>query len=65
LICEYEEENKYGEYIIKKMLVFSNFFTNNNHHNAEAAFKALALALRQAVSIDPKRSGIPSSKGVL
>lgn len=37
----------------------------NDHHKVEAAFKALALALREAVSIDPKRSGVPSSKGVL
>jgi len=37
----------------------------NDHHKVEAAFKALALSLRQAVSIDPLRSGVPSSKGVL
>jgi imidazoleglycerol phosphate dehydratase HisB len=37
----------------------------NDHHKVEAAFKALALSLRQAVSMDPLRSGIPSSKGVL
>jgi imidazoleglycerol phosphate dehydratase HisB len=32
---------------------------------AEAIFKALAKSLRQAVSIDPCRSDIPSTKGVL
>jgi len=37
----------------------------NDHHKAEAAFKALALALRQAVAIDPRRKGVPSSKGVI
>ena len=37
----------------------------NDHHKAEAAFKALALSLRQAIAIDPRRKGIPSSKGVL
>ena len=37
----------------------------NDHHKVEAAFKALALALRQAVSLDPRRGGIPSSKGVI
>ncbi|MEM1990474.1 MAG: imidazoleglycerol-phosphate dehydratase, partial [Candidatus Bathyarchaeia archaeon] len=37
----------------------------NDHHKVEAAFKALALSLRQAVSIDPLRAGAPSSKGVL
>ena len=40
-------------------------YGSNDHHKAEAAFKALALSLRQAVSIDPRRKGIPSSKGVI
>ncbi len=35
----------------------------NDHHIAEAAFKALARAVRTAVSIDPRRSGVPSTKG--
>ena len=35
-----------------------------DHHKAEAAFKALALALRQAVALDGS-SDIPSTKGVL
>lgn len=35
----------------------------NDHHIAEAAFKALARAVRVAVEIDPRRSGIPSTKG--
>ena len=37
----------------------------NDHHKAEAAVKALALSLRQAVALDPKRKGAPSSKGVI
>ena len=38
----------------------------NNHHIAEAAFKALARALRQAVEPDPRMSGqLPSTKGAL
>lgn len=36
----------------------------NDHHVAEAAFKALARALRAAVSPDPRRSGMPSTKGI-
>lgn len=40
-------------------------YGSNNHHKVEAAFKALALSLRQAVSVDPRRSGVPSSKGVI
>ena len=37
----------------------------NDHHMAEAAFKALARALRVAVTIDPRRVGVPSTKGSL
>lgn len=36
----------------------------NDHHRAEAAFKATALALRQAVALDG-RSTVPSTKGTL
>ncbi len=35
------------------------------HHIVEAQFKALARALRQAVETDPRRSGVPSTKGSL
>jgi imidazoleglycerol-phosphate dehydratase len=38
----------------------------NSHHIAEAAFKAVARALRAAVEPDPRRAGmIPSTKGAL
>ncbi len=38
----------------------------NSHHIAEAAFKAVARALRQAVETDPRKSdAIPSTKGAL
>jgi imidazoleglycerol-phosphate dehydratase len=37
----------------------------NAHHIVEAQFKALARALREAVSIDPRASGVPSTKGSL
>jgi len=36
---------------------------DNDHHKAESAFKALAMALRTAVSISG--SGVPSTKGTL
>ena len=36
----------------------------NDHHVAEAAFKALARALRIAVAVDPRRQGIASTKGI-
>jgi imidazoleglycerol-phosphate dehydratase len=38
---------------------------SNAHHMIEAAFKAFARALRQAVSIDPTETGVPSTKGTL
>eukprot|EP00607_Mallomonas_marina_P008308 CAMPEP_0182418118 /NCGR_PEP_ID=MMETSP1167-20130531/2588_1 /TAXON_ID=2988 /ORGANISM="Mallomonas Sp, Strain CCMP3275" /LENGTH=451 /DNA_ID=CAMNT_0024592141 /DNA_START=58 /DNA_END=1413 /DNA_ORIENTATION=+ len=41
-----------------------NIHGTNNHHKAESAFKALGVALRQAVSLDAG-AGIPSTKGVL
>jgi imidazoleglycerol-phosphate dehydratase len=37
----------------------------NDHHVAEAAFKALARALRTAVAPDPRRAGVASTKGSL
>ena len=38
---------------------------SNAHHMIEAAFKAFARALRQAVAIDPTETGMPSTKGTL
>ena len=38
----------------------------NSHHISEAAFKAVARALREAVEVDPRKSdAIPSTKGAL
>jgi len=37
----------------------------NAHHMIEAAFKAFARALRQAVALDPTEAGVPSTKGTL
>ena len=37
----------------------------NDHHLAEAAFKALARALRAACAADPRRDGVASTKGAL
>lgn len=37
----------------------------NDHHKAEALFKALARALRMAVAIDPRRADVASTKGTL
>jgi imidazoleglycerol-phosphate dehydratase len=39
---------------------------DNSHHIAEAAFKALARALREAVETDPRKTdAVPSTKGTL
>jgi imidazoleglycerol-phosphate dehydratase len=41
-------------------------YGTNNHHIAEAVFKAAAKALRQAVSPDPRAGDVvPSTKGSL
>ena len=37
----------------------------NSHHMVEAAFKAFARALRDALALDPGSSGVPSTKGLL
>jgi histidinol-phosphate aminotransferase len=37
----------------------------NDHHRAEALFKALGRALDAASRLDPRRQGVPSTKGVL
>jgi imidazoleglycerol-phosphate dehydratase len=38
---------------------------SNAHHMIEAAFKAFARALREAISVDPDEPGVPSTKGTL
>ena len=40
-------------------------YGTNAHHMVEACFKAFARALREAMSIDPDESGVPSTKGTL
>lgn len=37
----------------------------NPHHAAEAVFKALGRALREATELDPRMKSVPSTKGVL
>src|SRR3954462_7871069 len=40
-------------------------YGTNNHHIAEAIFKGVAKALADAVRIDPREKGVPSTKGSL
>jgi len=40
-------------------------YGRDDHHKAEALFKALGRALDAATRIDPRRTGVPSTKGML
>jgi imidazoleglycerol-phosphate dehydratase len=71
--------NKIGDFDVECIEEFLRAFSNsgkfnlhvnvpygtNSHHIAEAIFKALAKALRQAVSQDPRNNEVPSTKGAL
>jgi imidazoleglycerol-phosphate dehydratase len=45
--------------------VHLNALGANDHHIAEAAFKAFGIALRSAIALDPRRVGVPSTKGTM
>jgi len=49
----------------KMTLHMSILYGINDHHKCEGLFKALGRALRQAVEIDPYRTGVASTKGIL
>ena len=47
-------------------LHIENLYGENTHHIVESCYKGLARALRQAIEIDPRKSGaVPSTKGRL
>ena len=46
-------------------LHIDNLKGDNAHHQAETAFKAFGRALRMAVEVDPRMTGVPSTKGSL
>lgn len=49
-----------------RMTVHINLhYGKNTHHMVEAVFKGFGRALKEAVSIDPRRTQIPSTKGIL
>ncbi len=41
------------------------FYGKNSHHKVEGIFKALGHALRIAVDVNEKISGVPSTKGII
>jgi len=49
----------------KLNLHLAQLYGREPHHAYESLFKALALALRSAVTLDSKEKGVPSSKGLL
>ena len=63
-----EDINHYFQSLATSLMANVHIFIqhgSNDHHKTEAAVKALALSLRQATSPDPRRKGVPSSKGVI
>ena len=40
-------------------------YGENNHHIIESCFKSFGISLKKAISVDPKKKDIPSSKGKL
>ncbi len=46
-------------------LHLSILYGSNDHHKCEGLFKAFARALSDAVSLDPRRMGVSSTKGTL
>jgi imidazoleglycerol-phosphate dehydratase len=63
-----EDVNHFFETFATSLIANVHVFVqygSNDHHKAEAAIKALALSIRQAVTLDPRRTGVPSSKGVI
>ena len=51
-----------GDDVYKHVRVLSG---RNAHHVVETQFKAVARALRAACELDPRVTGVPSTKGVL
>ncbi|MBL6785325.1 MAG: imidazoleglycerol-phosphate dehydratase HisB [Rickettsiales bacterium] len=51
---------------LKANIHVKNLYGFNNHHKIESCYKALALSLKTAFAIDPRKEGvIPSTKGTI
>lgn len=46
-------------------LHFNLLYGRNTHHILEAVFKAFGRVLGEAASLDPRRAGVPSTKGII
>ena len=70
-IGEFEVDliNEFFQGFVNHALVtlhIDNLAGNNAHHQAETIFKAFGRALRMALELDPRMSGVmPSTKGTL
>ena len=64
-----EYANHFFESFAKKLGVNLNIELKGNnpdlHTNLEPVFKAFGIALDQATQVDPRRKGVPSTKGVI
>jgi imidazoleglycerol-phosphate dehydratase len=63
-----EDIEHFARSLVQNMDACTHMIVNygeNDHHKVEAAIKAFAIALRMAASIDPKRAGVPSTKGAM
>lgn len=68
--------NKFDQEVVKEFfdaLIINGLITihinlirgANTHHIIEAIFKAFAVALSKACQVNPRKKGVPSTKGVL
>jgi imidazoleglycerol-phosphate dehydratase len=66
----FEYANHFFEAFAKRLgmnldINISSFANTDLHTNLEPIFKGLGIALDQATQIDPRRKGIPSTKGII
>ncbi len=73
------QNEKVGEFDVELVEEFFNAFVSNarinlhmhlregsnTHHKIEACFKAFGVCLDRATCIDPRKKGVPSTKGIL
>jgi len=55
----------FAKYLGMNLNILINPLSSDLHTTLEPIFKALGIALDQATQIDPRRKGIPSTKGVI